>query len=242
MDTHIACQLVELNHTFYEKFAGSFSESRTQPQAGFYRLHQMHLFDDIHSLLDVGCGNGRFGQFLLSKGMSIEYVGVDFSRELLALGDEETSRFVERDISQPGCLAGLGSFDVIVSFSTLQHIPMKANRVRLVREMKTHLNPNGRLILANWQFLDSPRQRKKIRPWSEIGLAEEDVEPADYLLSWQREGYGLRYVAFLDETAVRSMAEQAGLNIEVNFRSDGREGNLNLFSVLSAGLFQSPEG
>jgi hypothetical protein len=98
--------------------------------------------------------------------------------------------------------------------------------------MAAHLAESGRILLSNWQFLSSDRQRRKLVAWSEIGLTEDDVAADDYLLSWQRDGLGYRYVAHLNEVAIGEMASIAGLRIIDHFRSDGREGDLNLYTVL----------
>ena len=54
-----------------------------------------------------------------------------------------------------------------------------------------------------------------------------------YLLSWHRGGYGLRYVALLDEAETQRLADAAGLRVVAQFYSDGREGNLNLYTLLA---------
>ena len=97
--------------------------------------------------------------------------------------------------------------------------------------MVDHLLPGGRLLLSSWQFLDSERQRRKVRAWGEIGLADESVEANDYLLSWQRGQTALRYVCYLAEDALREQADQLGCSILAAFRADGREGDLNLYMV-----------
>ena len=104
--------------------------------------------------------------------------------------------------------------------------------MRLLTEMGAHLVTGGRLLLSTWQFLTSERQRKKIVKWSKAGLRQDDLEQNDYLLTWSKGGRGLRYVCFIDEAELASIATRAGLQIETTFRSDGREGNLNLYSVM----------
>jgi len=265
MIPEVCRQLVALNQTFYQQFGGSFSDSRSRPQPGFTQLLE-ELPKGVIDVLDVGCGDGRFGRFLYqeTRDWRLEterlgdwetvsplppcssapllsrrpakvgrYVGIDFSESLLAiargLGPGE---YWQRDLVQPDCLAGLREFDVIVCLAALHHIPGYANRLRLMSEMKAHLRPNGRLFLATWQFLANERQRRKLRDWSEAGLSAADVEPEDYLLSWEREGQGLRYVALIDEVAVAQIAQEIGLTVQKQFYSDGREGNLSLYTVL----------
>ena len=113
----------------------------------------------------------------------------------------------------------------------MQHVPGRSNRLSLLREIRKHLTQDGRVFLANWQFMSSARQRRKIRAWEEVGLSKADVETGDYLLSWQREGSGLRYVCSIDVDETAVLVEQAGLAIKNQFRRDGREGNLNLYTV-----------
>jgi SAM-dependent methyltransferase len=183
-------------------------------------------------VLDVGCGNGRFGQFLRTHLPAFDYVGIDFTADLLALAAEHVEgAFYERDISRTGFLDKLGDFDLIVCLATMQHVPGRSNRLNLLREIGRHLTQDGRIFLANWQFMSSARQRRKIRAWEEVGLSDADVETDDYLLSWQREGSGLRYVCSIDVDETAVLVEQAGLAIKNQFRSDGREGNLNLYTI-----------
>lgn len=231
MDETVARQLVALNAAFYARFAAAFAASRAEPQPGYERL--LPYIHDGAAVLDVGCGEGRFGRFLRSRGLTVAYSGVDGSADLLRLAEEVGGRFAHRDLFQPDCLRDLGPFDFVACLSTLQHIPGRERRARLLAEMRDRLGPGGHIALANWQFLGSERQRRKLRPWAEAGLGPEAVEPGDYLLSWQRGGYGLRYVALLDEAGTQELAQEAGLRIVEQFRSDGREGDLNLYTLLA---------
>lgn len=232
MDHAVTERLVALNRAFYERFAEDFAASRATPQPGYQKLLDW-IPPDAYRVLDVGCGNARFANFLREQGRQIAYTGVDFSPSLLAEAPHHPEdTLLVRDLLSPDSLASLGRYKVIVCLSTLQHVPGHANRVRLMKEMASHLEQNGRLLLGNWQFLDSGRQRGKIRPWAEAGLRVEDVEPGDYLLSWQRGGYGLRYVASIDEAATSVLAAKSGLSVADQYRADGREGNLNLYTIL----------
>jgi tRNA (uracil-5-)-methyltransferase TRM9 len=225
-------RLLSLNQSFYDSMAESFTESRLNPPPSFDQL-LAKMPRPCPRLLDVGCGNGRFGHFLQTHQAVQQYTGVDFSQELLARARSVVDgEFYSRDLSRPDSLDGLGTFDVIVCLAAMHHLPGRHNRLRLLRDMKAHLAADGRLILANWQFMDSERQRRKIRPWAEIGLSNQDVEPNDYLLTWQRQGFAYRYVCKIDATETAALATDAGLQIIDQFRSDGREGNLSLFTVL----------
>ncbi len=231
MRDEIVNRLLAVNQAFYSRFAAPFAHSRCSPQPGFGNLLD-HPPLNYERVLDVGCGNGRFGQFLRMRLPAFDYIGIDFTADLLALAAEHVEgTFYERDISRADFLDNLGDFDLIVCLATMQHVPGRSNRLRLLREFRRHLTLDGRVFLANWQFMSSARQRRKIRKWGEIGLSEADVEKGDFLLSWQREGSGLRYVCSIDVDETAVLVEQAGLAIESQFLSDGREGNLNLYTI-----------
>lgn len=234
MDEAVVERLLALNREFYRQFAEPFVETRARPQKGFFKLLD-YLAESGGHLLDVGCGDGRFGRFCLERGLVDRYTGVDFSAEMLAAARRLTVKgeFFQRDLSKPDCLEGLGRYELVSCLATMQHIPGRRNRLRLLREMASHLEEDGRIVLSNWQFLDSDRQRRKITDWQVAGIEEGEVETHDYLLSWRRGGKGYRYVAFIDAAEMASLAETAGLICLAQFRSDGREGNLNLYTILT---------
>ncbi|MEM7116864.1 MAG: class I SAM-dependent methyltransferase [Chloroflexota bacterium] len=228
-------KLVELNQKFYASLADPFAVSRFNPQKGFFEMLS-HLPERCETVLDVGCGNGRFGHFLQDRHPLSSYVGVDFTVELLTKGENlvRNATFYQRDMSQPDCLAGLGQFDLVICLAAMHHIPGREARVQLLRQMGERLVENGRIMTSTWQFMDSERQRRKVRDWSEIGLSAAALDPTDYLLTWQKDGFGLRYVAMIDEAETAVLAELAGLNIAGQFRNDGREGNLSLYTIFEA--------
>ena len=236
MKEDVVQRLLNLNREFYDAQADSFSGSRVSPQPGFARLLS-YLPEPCLRFLDVGCGNGRFAQFLQAHDRIGEFIGVDFSEELLAdAAKNAVGTFYQRNLLQGGCLDGLGSFPAISCLAVMHHLPGKANRVRLLQEIRGHLVENGRLLISNWQFMDSVRQRRKVQDWAAIGLTAVDVEANDYLLAWQRGGFALRYACHIDAAETAELAAAAGFSILDQFRSDGKEGNLSLYTVLTPTL------
>lgn len=236
MREEVVHRLLALNREFYDAQADSFSGSRVSPQPGFARLLP-HLPQPCSRFLDVGCGNGRFAEFLQAHNRIGDFVGVDFSEELLAdAAKNAKGAFYRRDLLEPGCLDGLGLFPAISCLAVMHHLPGKANRLRLLQEIREHLAEDGRLLISNWQFMDSPRQRRKVQDWREIGLSAADVEPNDYLLAWRRGGFALRYACHIDALETAELVTAAGFSILDQFRSDGKEGNLSLYTVLTPTL------
>ncbi len=83
MTPEIAQKLIQINQTFYAGIADSFADSRKSPQPGFQRLLEYMPTGSL-DLLDVGCGEGRFGRFVQAHQPLQKYVGVDFTTDLLA--------------------------------------------------------------------------------------------------------------------------------------------------------------
>lgn len=232
MEDEVKQKLLMLNQKFYDGLAEPFAQSRARPQPGFFRILD-ELPEPCDYFLDVACGEGRMGRFLQARNKIRWYTGVDFSGELLTKAQAMTmGDFHRRDISQAGSLYGLGSYDGVVCLAAMQHLPGQDSRINLLNEMKVCLNPDGRIIISNWQFINSERQRRKIVPWDKVDINEDDIDANDYLLTWQREGFGLRYVCLIDEEETAIIAEAAGLEIVNQFLSDGKERNLSLYTVL----------
>ncbi len=236
MHREIVTLLNDLNLKFYDTFAASFAASRGEAEPGL-----ISLFADVVSgqrVLDLGCGQGRVAR-LLPEGCV--YVGLDFSEEMVRLArqqvepENDDACFVVGDLLTPGWHTAItGVYDWIVLRAVLHHIPGGENRQRIVREAAGLLVPGGKLILANWQFLEIKRLRERILPWdTTLGLSPASLDPGDYLLDWQRDGYGLRYVHLVDEAETHALSQAAGMRIEKLFRADGHGNNLTLYAVLS---------
>ena len=232
MQQEVTEQLLNINRQFYREFSQSFAETRNRPQPGFDKLLS-HLPRDPFDMLDVGCGEGRLGRFFSEKSLLASYHGVDFSEDMITIAETQLpGNYFVRDLSAEGCLSDLGQYDVIACLATLQHIPDHKRRGRLLVELANHMEDGGCVFLSTWQFLSSTRQRRKIVDWSAVGISSDAVEDNDYLLTWNRDGSGLRYVCSINNSEIKNMAHDAGLSIIHQFRSDGKEGDLNLYAIL----------
>ena len=226
--------LNNLNRTFYDELAEAFAASRGPSEPGLLRV--LAQAQPGARVLDLGCGQGRVAA-LLPAGCA--YVGLDFSAEMLAIAERTANTenlsyaaFVVADLLDPAWPAlAPGPYDWVVLRAVLHHIPGAENRQALLKRAAGCLAPRGRLLLANWQFLEIERLRRRLLPWDVVGLSPDDVEPGDYLLNWQREGYGMRYVHLIDEDETKMLVAAAGLSIDTLFRADGRHNNLTLYAV-----------
>ena len=236
MDAETVQRLLDLNHQFYQSFAGEFSDTRGRLQPGVQKL--LKGFPPESRILDLGCGNGELARQLARTGFKGTYLGTDFSPNLLEKvsahfpgGFEVNYRVL--DLAHPDWTGVLGSqrFDLVLCFAALHHIPSMARRLSVVRNIRDLIQAGGRFYLSNWQFLNSERLVKRILPWERVGLEPEAVDPGDYLLDWRRGGLGTRYVHHFSPAELSDLASESGFIIRELFLSDGKGGDLSLYQV-----------
>src|SRR5215470_16260923 len=85
MDEATIRALNAINRRFYETVVADFDSTRQMPWEGWERIVPLLQSSALLSVLDVGCGNGRFGRFLADRlGKDrLKYVGLDSSAALL---------------------------------------------------------------------------------------------------------------------------------------------------------------
>ncbi|MHC4480323.1 MAG: class I SAM-dependent methyltransferase [Planctomycetota bacterium] len=99
-------------------------------------------------VLDVGCGTGSLLRAIAARSPSAELVGVDLSREMLAVAHkkvgERASLITARAESLPFPDSG---FDVVVSCSAFHYFRRPAQSLR---EFRRVLRPMSRLVITDW--------------------------------------------------------------------------------------------
>ncbi|MHA1229156.1 MAG: class I SAM-dependent methyltransferase [Candidatus Helarchaeota archaeon] len=111
--------------------------------------------DDLGLILDLGCGNGRHGRYILEKrpnDRSINIVGVDIAFNFLKL-----ARKYGKDINYINADANYlpfkqKIFNRILSIAILHHIPNYNNRKDSLLELKRVLANNGLVLISVWRL------------------------------------------------------------------------------------------
>jgi tRNA (uracil-5-)-methyltransferase TRM9 len=250
MDTSTACQLVELNRQFYADFGKNFSATRQRLQPGVRKI--LSGLEGKERILDLGCGNGELARTLAQTGFRGTYLGLDFSLPLLTEAESQPEGFTivfhEADLTaedwekvisnkkegNPSNFPLITSpFSLITAFAFLHHIPGLEMRRNILQKAHSLLEPAGKFILSNWQFLNSEKLKARIQPLSAVHLSAADVDEGDYLLDWRSGGTGLRYVHHFSARELSQLAAETGFRVDEMFLSDGAEKNLGLYQVWS---------
>lgn len=137
---------------------------------GLFRRRQLAV-DTVRaynepSVLDVGCGSGRIGEFVLEAGAA-RYLGIDFSAPMIELAGERLGRFGDRarlvtddfltaqlDVGSGVRLPSL-TFDVVLALGLFDYLP---NPEAFVARMFGNCAPGGCLVASfpAWSIVKGP--------------------------------------------------------------------------------------
>ncbi len=249
MDEQTVQSLNAINRSFYSASADAFDRSRSAPWPGWRRL--LPRIRKLRAgqtaalrVLDVACGNGRFGAFLADhlRADEIHYCGVDSSPQLIARAEARALPFSRVELRQTDLVeseAGLpdGPFSLVALFGFLHHVPGRERRRALLQRLGERLAGGGILAIASWQFAAFARFENRLMPWSEynrtaaVPIDTAQLEPGDHLLPWGDGGSACRYCHFTSEDAMRALLEGLSFEVVESYAADGREGDLNRYFI-----------
>ncbi len=233
MKEETAKAILESNAIGYEKIAEEFSQSRT------YFWKELEFVKDYikenSSILDVGCGNGRF--FEIIKDKKISYTGIDTSSKFISIakekypstssGQAQVKFFRANAVELP---FGNDSFDVAVSFAVLHHIPSKKLREEFLSEIHRVLKKDGVLILSVWNLWQK-RYLPAIAKYAFfklIGVSKIDFK--DIFLSFGKEK-DIRYLHAFTKKGLERMISQRNFAIEKSLAIKRKSGQSNFLIV-----------
>ena len=238
-------QLNQINNTFYQEVANDFHRTRQHYWPGWHQLTDLLKQSQPTSILDVGCGNGRFGLYLKHEPQlnSIKYIGLDSNDQLLSLAqkrltkEEINNQLIQTDLveqliqDQP--LAQLDSdYDLITAFGLLHHIPSFELRKKLLTQLAGKLTQNGILVITFWRFLDDLRLKKRVVDPSYLNLDPSELDEHDFILDWKRGVTGYRYCHYVDDQEEALLLQDLGLEQLMQFKADGPTNQVNQYLAL----------
>ena len=148
----------------YDNFATTFSQSRKNhpwPELD-YIIEDMKK-QGVSSVLDVGCGNGRFlEEWGKHEGGNIDYLGIDSSEWMITEAQKLHShhRFEVLEMSQlQTSNFKLQTFDAILFLASFHHLETRESRIQVLQDTKKLLTPDGRIYMTNWNLLSQERYK-----------------------------------------------------------------------------------
>jgi len=145
---------------YYERFAQNQESQGWYEDAALDWLARHGDFGQAKSLLEIGCGTGRFAQQLLTRHSpdGARYVGLDISWAMLTSARDRLPRtgtpLVQGDVTA-GLPFAAGRFDRVIAAYLLDLLSEQEART-LIGEARRVLAPGGLLCLASLGTASSP--------------------------------------------------------------------------------------
>jgi SAM-dependent methyltransferase len=175
-------------------------------------------------ILVVGCGTGRDLIALLKLGYRVE--GLDVAPRAVALA----RRMLERQGLSVGLYVGPieavalpGSFDAFVfSWFCYGYIPQADTRIEVLRKVKAHLKPRGRVLICYIPAERPPRPLPIALTRFVARLTRSDWRPelGDVIGPATRDRHAIHYEHQFWEGELENEARAAGLTVVFHERSD----------------------
>jgi SAM-dependent methyltransferase len=128
---------------------------------GLLRRRQLAV-DTVRSygsprVLDVGCGSGRIGEFVLDAAAG-SYLGIDFSEPMLTLARERLERFGDRVQLLEGDFHDTpleGQFDVVLALGLFDYLAQPQRTIARIAEVCA---PEGSVVgsFPAWSWVKGP--------------------------------------------------------------------------------------
>jgi SAM-dependent methyltransferase len=223
MDKQTQKELQEKVKSSYEDIAGNYSETRKRYLSQFWE-ELKKIVESVPAgakVLDVGCGNG----WLLDVfgDARIDYIGVDQSEGLLKEARSLHPGYIFRsaDILELSQVPEY-DFDRVFSVAVLHHLPGSNLRLAALKQMKSKIKPEGKIIITVWNMW-SPKWQKKgfkkmLLKYALLKLIGKNrMDFGDIIFPWKNgkgEVLGQRYYHAFTGRELRSLAREAGLKIQ----------------------------
>ena len=152
----------------------------------------------VQRVLDLGTGDGRLLDLVLSARPGAAAVAVDFSPAML---DACRARFAGRDDVEvvshdlSARLPHLGRFDAVVSSFAIHHVTDERKKT-LTAEVYDRVASGG--VFLNLEHVSSPSPRLHREFMATMGIAPDDEDPSNLLLEVETQLRWLREAGFAD--------------------------------------------
>lgn len=236
----ITLGILQQVRNFYTLVAGSFSRTRSNPWKGWIKVIEIlkiELSQKKHiSVLDLGCGNGRFYNYLVKnmEGNNFKYLGYDNNNELL---NEAKSKFTKKIFTKHknanfkyfdiflNAHKIKWKYDLVVGFGITHHIPTKKFRKAWFNTISKKVKCGGLLIFTFWNLQEDYRFENAVKA--------DELEEGDYYYGWG-DTEAKRFVHIYNENEYNEIIknmEKRKLALIDSYYNDGKSGKLNRYLI-----------
>lgn len=140
--------------TDYDRIAGQYKRAKLQPwRTHVERYTLLRLAGNVEgkAVIDLACGEGYYTRELRRRGAA-RVIGVDLSREMIALAEAEEAREplgVEYRIGDARASEASGQFDLAFAAYLLNYARTADELTQMCRAIARSLKPGGRFVTAN---------------------------------------------------------------------------------------------
>ena len=201
-------KILEFVKEDYSKTAEEFDERRQTPWKEF-KLFLKYIKNN-DKIADIGCGNGRFLDFLKNK-RKVKYTGVDITENLIKIAKK---RYAGTFLVKNAFDTGLKNeeFDITVSIATLHHIPSKNLREKTIKEMHRITKKDGIFIISVWNLYRKKFTKYFIQSLIKSVLSGLKKSRKDLYIPWGS-NKSLRYFYALSKNELKNVLEENGFQI-----------------------------
>lgn len=208
-------EINQINKNFYKKHAESFSNSRDM---NFWKGFEIckSFIKPQDSVLDLGCGNARFLQYLKTQNVKFKsYLGVDSEENFISENKitHPEGNFHTQDILEYENFQSISPHDFVGIFGVTHHIPNKAYRLEWFKNLKTLVNTQGFLVISFWNF--------NVEKGIEFNPKNYVKEKNDYFLGWKQDFSELRFCHYYDRYELKEIIElMSDFNLIEEYEAD----------------------
>jgi len=254
MKQQTAYKLNQLTADFYSRIGQFWNQDSTYFWGGWFTLSTLIDVPKVSpfSVLDIGCGNGRFATFC-SKHIALNnplyYQGIDYSADMLSFSPNSADtknhqyHFTKADVVRSvtwsrGCSS---TFSLVTLMGLMHHIPSFSIRKNLLIQAALCVKPGGYLCFTTWRFNKVARLQKRIvdldggegrQILSDLGVDRSEFEPGDCILNWVKYDRAYRFSHHYSELELNELIAATGMQLIARYIHDGRNSDQNEYFVL----------